>query len=88
MSTQIKAATGAEIDEAFERGEDMGKYFDLSAGVVEKPANETRRININMPKWLIEAIDGEAEFAGANRQSYINMTLTKAVEDAKRQRIA
>lgn len=88
MQTLTKAATGEEIDEAFEAGEDMRKYFDLSTARVVEPDISDRRINLNMPEWLVEAIDLEAAKSGANRQSYINMTMRRAVEEARGKRIA
>lgn len=89
MSTEIvKEASAEEIDEAFENGDDMRKYFDFSAGKMKYLNKEMRRVNINMPVWLIEAIDAEAAHMGANRQSYINMNLAEKVRKEHRERIA
>ncbi len=79
-ATANKTELEHEIDEAFDNGEDMRKYFDFSKAEVVKPENETRRVNINMPVWLIEAIDKEASHVGANRQSYINIMLAEGLK--------
>jgi len=69
-----------EIDEAFDNGDDMRKYFDFSKAEVVEPEYETKRINLNMPVWLIAKIDAEAARLGANRQSYINMNMAEVIK--------
>lgn len=78
-----------EMERIFDEGkESIFDYADASTVRVIPSSKEMRRVNINMPVWLIEAIDAEAAHMGANRQSYINMNLAEKVRKEQRERIA
>jgi hypothetical protein len=47
-----------DFDEKFDNGEDVTSYLDLST--VRRPGYEQRRINVDFPIWMIEALDREA----------------------------
>lgn len=82
-----RAATGAEIDEAFERGDDMRHYFDLASATVETPPVELRPINLTLPSWLLADMDAEAARRGTSRSSVAKNWLVDRA-DAERERRA
>ena len=72
MSTAtVKAITAEEIDEAFENGEDMRKYFDFSTAQVIHP-EEKKPVNLVLPTWLIRVLDEEAERRATSRRAVAN----------------
>jgi hypothetical protein len=56
-----------EFDQAFDDGEDVTAYLDMSAA--RRPGLEQRRVNVDFPTWMIESLDREARRLGVNRQS-------------------
>lgn len=82
VSAEIaKAATGEEIDVAFERGDDMRKYFDLSNGAVVRPEEATiKRVNVDFPVWMVAALDEYADRLAINRQAVIKTWIAERLE--------
>lgn len=67
-----------EFDQAFDDGEDVTSQLDLSAA--RRPGLEQRRVNVDFPTWMIEALDREARRLGVNRQSIIKVWLAERLE--------
>lgn len=62
----------SEFDKKFDDGEeDITPYLDLSN--VTRPNMDSRRVNVDFPNWVIEALDAEAKRIGVTRQSIIKM---------------
>jgi len=47
-----------EFDDKFERGEDITDFLDISQA--KRPGLEQKRVNVDFPAWMIEALDHEA----------------------------
>ncbi|MEH2323406.1 MAG: CopG family transcriptional regulator [Nostoc sp.] len=67
-----------EFDEKFDSGEDITSYLDLST--IRRPGYEQRRVNVDFPLWVIEALDREAERIGVTRQSIIKVWIAERLE--------
>ena len=67
-----------EFDEKFDNGEDITSYLDLTQ--VRRPGLEPRRVNVDFPVWVIEALDHEAKRIGVTRQSIIKMWIADRLE--------
>jgi hypothetical protein len=52
-----------EFDRAFDDGEDVTSQLDMSAA--RRPGLEQRRVNVDFPAWMIEALDREARRLGS-----------------------
>ena len=62
----------SDFDKKFDDGEeDITPYLDLSS--VTRPNMDSRRVNVDFPTWVIEALDAEAKRIGVTRQSIIKM---------------
>ncbi len=62
--------TAKRFDEIFDTGEeDITPYLDLSKG--KRAGLEQKRVNVDFPKWIVEALDREAARIGVTRQSII-----------------
>jgi hypothetical protein len=67
-----------EFDKAFDAGEDITEYLDLSKA--RRPGHEQRRVNVDFPIWMINSLDKEASRLGVARQSLIKILIAKHFE--------
>jgi len=68
----------SEFDKKFDAGEDITGDLDLSAA--RRPLQEARRVNVDFPSWMVEALDREAKRLGVTRQSVIKMWIADRLE--------
>ena len=85
----MKTITAKEFDEKFENGEDISEYLDFSKvkrlKEVKKLKTKTKKVNVDFPEWIIEALDQEAKKIGVTRQSIIKVWIAERLkEEAKR----
>ena len=75
MSMQkINNISAEEFDRKFDEGkEDITQYLDLSAA--RRPGREAQRVNVDFPKWMVEALDQEADRIGITRQALIKTVI-------------
>jgi hypothetical protein len=67
------------FDQKFDEGqEDIIDDLDLSQ--LRRPGYEQRRIDVDFPIWMIEALDREALRLGVNRQSIIKVWIAERLE--------
>ncbi len=64
-----------ELDRKFDDGEDVLEYFDLST--VSRPGLETKRVNVDFPQWMVDALDREAQRLGVDRQAMIKFWIAE-----------
>jgi hypothetical protein len=75
MKESMKAE---EFDARFERGEDVTSSLDLSKA--RRPGTEQRRVNVDFPDWMIQALDREAKRLGVPRQSVIKVWIAERLQ--------
>jgi len=66
------------FDEKFDNGEDITSYLDMNT--IRRPLYEQRRVNVDFPIWIIEALDNEAVRLGVTRQSIIKVWIAERLE--------
>ena len=66
------------FDNTFDEGESVVKHFDLSKA--RRPKQESKRINVDFPLWMIQSLDKEARRLGVPRQSIIKMWLAERLQ--------
>ena len=64
-----------EFDVKFEYGEDITQFLDLSQA--RRPGYEQKRINIDLPIWMIAALEYEAKRLGVTADSIIKLWLAE-----------
>jgi len=69
-----------ELDRRFDDGEDVLDYFDLST--VRVIGGEKRRVNLDLPEWMVRKLDMHAKKRGVTRQALIKMWLADRLEAA------
>ncbi|SNS57194.1 CopG antitoxin of type II toxin-antitoxin system [Ekhidna lutea] len=69
----------SEIDRFFDEGkEDVLHFFDTEN--VRHPNWEQKRVNVDIPQWMINSLDRESKRIGVTRQSLIKMWLADKLE--------
>jgi hypothetical protein len=71
----MKAKT---FDEQFDEDVDLTASLDLSKA--RRVQQEQRRVNVDFPTWMIDALDREASKLGVTRQSVIKVWLAERLE--------
>jgi hypothetical protein len=59
----------SDFEKKFDVGESIIEYHDLSKA--NKNSHIHKRVNINIPVWMLELLDKEEERLGITRQSII-----------------
>ena len=63
----------SEIDAKFDTGEDILDCFNLSKAARPNRDAAPKRLNLDMPVWMVKSLDREAARIGVTRQSLIKM---------------
>lgn len=80
-----RVLSAAEFDAKFDRGEDITDDLDLStarffAAGEERLDLTSTKVNIDFPKWMVEALDAASDRVGVPRQSLVKMWLAERLE--------
>ncbi|MGO9744540.1 MAG: type II toxin-antitoxin system BrnA family antitoxin [Roseiarcus sp.] len=70
----------SEFDKRFDDGEDMAHAVDWSKAT--RPNRETRRVNVDFPVWIVNALDKEAARLGVPRQALIKLWIAERLGKA------
>ncbi|MGE4296062.1 MAG: CopG family antitoxin [Campylobacterales bacterium] len=70
--------TAEEFDAKFDAGEDISEYLDWSKA--KRPNLAQKRVNLDLPVWMIEQLDREAKRIGVARQAIMKMFLAEQLE--------
>ena len=69
----------SEIDKIFdENQEDILENFDTSK--IKMINEESKRVNIDFPSWMVQLLDKEARHIGVSRQAIIKMWLAEKLQ--------
>ena len=68
----------SEFDKKFDESENITDELDLS--LARRPGEETKRINVDFPAWMVTSLDREARRLGVTRQSIIKMWLAERLQ--------
>lgn len=67
-----------QLDELFDKGEDISAYLDLST--LRRPNLQQKRVNVDLPIWMIQSLDRQAERIGVTRQSIIKVWIAEKIK--------
>ena len=85
MTTQIKTE---DFDRIFDGGEDIMDYIDKSAVQVVKPeSTSVKRVNVDFPEWMVNALDREADRLAVSRQAVVKVWVAEKIEDLSKARM-
>ena len=71
-----------QLDALFDSGEDIVPHLDLST--LRRLNLDQKRVNVDLPIWMIEDLDKEADKIGVTRQSIIKVWLSDRLKLEKR----
>ena len=63
------------FDRKFDAEEDITEILDLSKA--KRLGTEQKKVNVDFPVWMIEALDNEAKRIGVTRQSIIKFWIAE-----------
>jgi len=78
MKKKKDTITAKEFDRKFDSGEDISSYLDWSHA--HRPGLEQRRVNVDLPSWMIDSLDQEAKRVGVTRQSVVKIWLAERIK--------
>ena len=67
-----------DFDQRFDAGDDITAALDPQRA--ERPGLAARRVNVDFPSWMVEALDREARRLGVTRQSLIKLWIADRLE--------
>jgi predicted DNA binding CopG/RHH family protein len=70
-----KSITAEEFDKKFDDGEDVSEYIDWSSA--RRLNTEAKRVNVDFPTWMVEALDKESSRIGITRQAFIKVVVAE-----------
>jgi len=75
-----KSIKSEDFDRLFDDGqEDINEYLDLSSA--RRPNQKTRKVNVDLPEWMINSLDAEASRLAINRQAVIKTWLAERIDN-------
>ncbi len=84
MKKENATITAEELDRRFDDGEDISAYLDWDNA--RRPGLEPRRVNVDLPSWMISELDKQASLIGVTRQSIIKVWLSERIKTEKSER--
>lgn len=67
-----------ELDRRFDDGEDVLEFFDVAN--LKRPSLAKRPVNIDLPQWMLDALEKEAQGLGVSLQSIIELSLNEHLQ--------
>ena len=83
-SSKTSFKNSNKMDDYLEK-EDLGVLFERHGKLV---IPKIRKINLDLPEWLIAQLDLEAKRAGVSRQPLIKLWLTQKLDEERKKRVA
>jgi biotin operon repressor len=68
-----------EFDEKFEAGEDLTSELDFSKA--RRVNQESKRVNIDFPSWVVDGLDKQAKRLGISRQALVKVWIAEKLEE-------
>ena len=72
--------TASELERRFDAGEDVSDAIDWSKA--RRPNLEVRRVNVDFPAWVVQALDREAARLGVTRQALVKLWIAERLGKA------
>ena len=79
MKKEKATITAEELDRRFDDGEDISDFLDWDNA--RRPGLEQRRVNVDLPVWMIQKLDRQADLIGVTRQSIIKVWLSERIKE-------
>ena len=77
---RFKPMRSHDFDRKFDAGADVSGNVDW--GKARRPNLELKRVNVDFPAWVVEALDREARRLGLTRQALVKLWIAERLEKA------
>lgn len=67
-----------EFDKKFDADEDVSDAIDWSQA--HRANDQPKRVNVDFPAWVVEALDKQARHLGVTRQSLIKLWIAERLQ--------
>ena len=64
-----------DFDQKFDAGADISG--DVDWGAARRPNLKLKRVNVDFPSWVVEALDREARRLGVTRQALVKLWIAE-----------
>lgn len=78
MAKKESTITAKELDRRFDDGEDISEFLDTKKAF--RPNLGQRRVNLDLPNWMIDSLDSEAKRIGVTRQSIMKVWISERIK--------
>ena len=68
-----------DLDKKFDKGEKITEHLDLTKA--RRPGQESKRVNVDFPEWMLKSLDKEAKRLGVPRQSIIKIWISERLKE-------
>ena len=70
---------GKDFDKKFELGEDLTDNLDFSGS--RRVNQETKRVNIDFPVWVVGQLDKQSKRLGISRQALVKVWVAEKLKE-------
>ena len=67
-----------DFDRQFDNSKDITEFLDISKS--HRPGQDQKRVNVDLPVWMVKSLDKEAKRLGVTRQSIIKVWIAERLE--------
>lgn len=85
MKKKKPTITAEEFDRRFDDGENISDFLDWDSA--RRPGLQQRRVNVDLPSWMISELDKQASLIGVTRQSIIKVWLSERIKTEKSEQV-
>ena len=71
-----------KFDKMFDDGEDISDYIDWST--TRNINQQQKRVNVDLPVWMVNFLDREAKRIGVTRQSVIKFWIAERLDELRK----
>jgi len=68
-----------DLDKKFDNGENITEHLDLTKK--RRPGQDSKRVNVDFPEWMLHSLDKEAKRLGVPRQSIIKIWIAERLKE-------
>jgi len=68
-----------DLDKKFDNGENITEHLDLTK--TRRPGQDSKRVNVDFPEWMLHSLDKEAKRLGVPRQSIIKIWIAERLKE-------
>ena len=68
-----------DFDSKFEAGEDLTEYLNFSKAC--RVNQESRRVNLDCPSWVVDGLDKQAKRLGITRQALVKVWIAERLRE-------